>query len=778
MMVNIMYGPYAKSDPVETLFEHTQNVVNNVYDIKSQYDYRISHIINCEFRKYFWDALILSCKAHDLGKIQSSFQYRICKVINKHSEKNNSKLLLDHINILKVKTQNITEIPHNIISPAFLSIGVESFPSNIKRVIYQAIAYHHNRGNEYVKDNMWGEIQKTIDEDVAKNITQIGTMKSFFDYELEPNAFYRKKLIPRIMKKDNEFMFYVLLKGFLHRADHAASAGIPVEIQSKTYNSESVKKYMINKQIAIEKIWQIDEAKKCRDDSVILQAGTGSGKTEFALFWLNGKKGFYTLPIKTSVNSMYDRLIETYSMDLKKPEIGLLHSDSMFYLMDKKDDDNMVDPLQTANESRHLSMPLSVSTADQIFTAVLKYPGYEKIYATLACSKLIIDEIQAYNPEIIALILKGLVELHKLGCMFCIITATLPPLCTEYLRSKDIKIKELAPKFRDDPRHRIKMIEGHISSHEIIEIIKKRKKNTSKILIIVNTVKESIVIKKLLDENGIDSNLLHSRFTLKDRRKKEKAIKTNVKDIWITTQLVEASIDIDFDVLITEISTIDSQIQRWGRIWRRQDDRGKYKSELPNIYITKEPSDNGKIYDKEITELSIIEIEKKNSIISDKDEYQMVQYVFKTSNLEDTEYKRKFDQWIRIFDNLETPANSKKMAQKIFRDINDVSVIPTVVYEQNKIEINSALENLSFTGKENSTRRLYALKTIKENSVSIPYWYYDKNKNKLYDLDEKYKIERLDVDYSFDFGVQLGNNEIGYSNMNDGKKNSPVENKK
>lgn len=51
--------------------------------------------------------------------------------------------------------------------------------------------------------------------------------------------------------------------------------------------------------------------------------------------------------------------------------------------------------------------------------------------------------------------------------------------------------------------------------------------------------------------------------------------------IWITTQIVEASLDVDFDYLFTEMSTLDSLFQRFGRCFRSR----HYKKEEPNVYI-------------------------------------------------------------------------------------------------------------------------------------------------------------------------------------------------
>jgi len=56
-----------------------------------------------------------------------------------------------------------------------------------------------------------------------------------------------------------------------------------------------------------------------------------------------------------------------------------------------------------------------------------------------------------------------------------------------------------------------------------------------------------------------------------------------LKVILVATQVVEASVDADFDFMVTEISPIDSQIQRWGRVFRSRDD--EYTAKSPNIVI-------------------------------------------------------------------------------------------------------------------------------------------------------------------------------------------------
>ena len=110
------------------------------------------------------------------------------------------------------------------------------------------------------------------------------------------------------------------------------------------------------------------------------------------------------------------------------------------------------------SEARLFTAPLTITTVDQLFRFVFRYHGYEMIPATLMYSKVVIDEIQMYSPSIIACILYGLREIHKLGGKFLIMTATMPKIFIKILEEK-LKMKanvayELPEPFKGQQQNR------------------------------------------------------------------------------------------------------------------------------------------------------------------------------------------------------------------------------------------------------------------------------------------------------------------------------------
>lgn len=187
-------------------------------------------------------------------------------------------------------------------------------------------------------------------------------------------------------------------------------------------------------------------------------------------------------------------------------------------------------------------------------------------------SKIVIDEIQSYSPYIIAKLLCGLKLISIASGRFALITATLPPFITEEMHKLKIKFNEPQRFTIDDKlRHKISILETDDFDFEKILEDAKRKK----VLIICNTVKRACEIYSHICKKTEYVRLLHSNYILKHRRILETGIINFVNNadstgIWISTQIVEASLDIDFDVLYTDMSSADSLLQRMGRCYRKR----------------------------------------------------------------------------------------------------------------------------------------------------------------------------------------------------------------
>ncbi len=192
-------------------------------------------------------------------------------------------------------------------------------------------------------------------------------------------------------------------------------------------------------------------------------------------------------------------------------------------------------------------------------------------------SLIIFDEIHAYDAETFGLIKTLISHFHKYyNCKFCIMSATFPDILKKelnFLNADELIDKHtLEDEYKNRKRTHLEFKNEYINDNldEIIRLYSKNKK----ILIVVNTVSRAqetySKLKQLLFNKNYpleDLMLLHSRFTFKDRRLLEKKI-YNYPKIVVATQVIEVSLDIDYDVLFTEACYPDSLVQRAGRINR------------------------------------------------------------------------------------------------------------------------------------------------------------------------------------------------------------------
>lgn len=749
----------------QTIEEHTNKLIELFNKFKEVY--------GKYFEKHELELIKIACETHDLGKMNSRFQKKLYKSINKEKLFECDKDIEEFY-----KNIDIKEIPHGILSCSFLNIDEleDRFGTDYTEAVVSAVYNHHQRDFSDIKN-------KDIKEVVNKDLKKYADM---YDKNLQCDSFsIQMNVIKEGVDNDYEFWLkFIVIKGMLNKIDYAASVYV--------YNKEKrIYEFGINKddfemtadnscEKVITKFKQKKyELKDCqkfmkdnKDKNIIVVASTGIGKTEGALLWAGDSKTFYTLPIKVSINAIYERIkIQEY---YDKEKITILHSDAISEIM--KEDADFGDAMEKYDKSKKLSYPFTVCTIDQLFYFVFKSLGTEIFPATLKYSKIIIDEIQSYTPDIISFLIFGLKVVNDLGGKFCIMTATLPPIVKYFLEEtigkENIKIAE-KPFYKKDNeeniiiRHKIKYEEKDFEYNEILE-----KAKNNKVLIICNTVRRSqdvyIELKKENKQN-IEINLLHSRFIFKERKEKENKIqefastkeekRNNDAGIWISTQIVEASLDIDFDILYTDMCSADSLLQRMGRCYRNR----IYKENEPNIFICDTKVGVETVYDKDIFEFSVEHIQEyNNQIFTEEDKQDYINKVYDIEKLKNVDNKNSYYKTIKKnikdLEILPIGGIDKGTAEEQFRNIQNITVIPRIFYKElneknifqkyeeafgeDKIDIID--EIMDYTLSAPLYFEKYCIKEIKNKgleNIFISNSKYDKELGLIKELDEKLEFE-------------------------------------
>lgn len=720
---------WAKSKSNILLKDHTSEMTNQTKKLKS--------ILNLDINMY--RLLKLGVLMHDLGKVSPFFQIEVG-------------------NYNYFPKVPFPDIPHSLFSLFWINterlkeeLGLNDTDISI---LFSAITFHHWRDRfskimlglessirdaaNILFDNvrLRDELRRNLRRNLRKLLKKLSIREDIIDFnEVFVNSIrngnpilnlifppYLIYFLPYRAEKDVNFKRKnIYVSGFLMRVDHFTSyiqeedinENIEKEFVPYKDAKKSIKSHLKNKlgkELSDDEIWQISEIEKLYKNktrlNVVLVSPTGSGKTEFAYLWGSGRKIIFTLPLRSAVNSIFLRASRIFGEE----NVGLLHSDADIYISElsrrsysdlnvytsKMEGKPIEDSLRVLELSKQLSLPVLVSTGDQIFPSALKYPGYEKIYATLGYSNLIIDEVQAYDPRASAIIVKLIEDIVNLGGNFLLMTATLPKFVRKEIEER---IGENAFVYLDRyenlaniVKHNVKLRNVDIGEDSVLDEVISKAKENNRILVIANTVKKSQEIFEKLriklseyEDRNILLRLLHSRFTLEDRKNKERELiyeefKNPKEDegygkILVATQVVEASLDIDADYLYTEIAPIDALIQRMGRVLRRvkNDKQYLYEGE-PNVVVFFNISDDkgmesskGLVYSTELLDFTLLILLKRAGIIDEKYISELRNIYSINSQEPNTKKKRRSHSQARkdFFDPINQEINDKNLIFKL-----------------------------------------------------------------------------------------------------------------
>ena len=352
----------------------------------------------------------------------------------------------------------------------------------------------------------------------------------------------------------------------------------------------------------------------------LVVAPTGAGKTDFLLRRCS-RRVFYTLPYQASINAMFKRL----QAAIPDADIRLQHATSKIVVSGKMDEQILQNLTGSAAK---------VLTPHQLAGIIFGTPGFESTMLDLRDCDVILDEIHTYGDLSMAMVLEIVQALLRLHCRLHVGTATMPTILYDRILSLlggEAAVYEVhLPEQVLDTYNR-HLIYKEAADFPMNETLKAAFAEGEKVLVVFNTIKGAQEAFRNWQEQfpDVPSMLLHSRFRRKDRVDLEQKLQSEYNDqkkfrpcLVVSTQVVEVSLDISFDRMITEAAPIDALIQRFGRI-----NRIRKENPAPRPIHVIAPSGNTLPYKKAIVEASFDQL-PNGGILEEKTLQQRIDAVY------------------------------------------------------------------------------------------------------------------------------------------------------
>jgi len=576
--------------PGETLIQHTLAVV-----ARADHLHKLHPLL--QFPQLH-DCLKLAAWFHDNGKLARGFQKQLSSPRQRWG------------------------LRHEVLSLAFLD-WLDLAPEQMRWVAL-AIATHH-KDLSFILDRYraQNQLEAVLVEDVDERaVTQWYQWLGEQGVSLKPFSALKASSIRKRLDDldgwqqrfldygatDFELQEAVLLRGLLTQADHAAAAGVMLKGRAAIAHSliSEAERYPHQRDIL-----------HVVGVSAQLIAPTGAGKTDAAQIWArasNPPRFIYMLPYRVSMNAMHARLKDVV------PDIGLEHGRALSALYrDLLEGGSSSKDAELHARRRRALGRLHATTGFicspyQLLKTVYRFPGYEARLVDYLDACLIVDEIHAYDPERLALILGALAFVQRyFNTRILLMTATMPNAVRSAVSltlGELPQITAAAATYQAFQRHRVWTPPGDLLDHLQLPIEQARAGNA--VLIVCNTVRRARQAAEQINAQNIDTLLLHGRFNYRDRWQLEKkllayfgpdGVRPDYPLIVVATQVIEVSLDVDFDILYSDPAPLDALVQRFGRVNRR-----RRMPELAVVTVFDEPTgaeDRFSIYDPPLVQASV-----------------------------------------------------------------------------------------------------------------------------------------------------------------------------
>ncbi len=387
----------------------------------------------------------------------------------------------------------------------------------------------------------------------------------------------------------------------------------------------------------------------------LVEAPTGSGKTETALAyaWRLVAAGLadsiiFALPTQATANAMLQRLDKLADMMFDAPNMILAHGNSRFnesFSAIKQRGRNIQGTQEawsqccewlSQSRKRVFLGQIGVCTVDQVLVSVLPVRHRFVRGFGVARSVLIVDEVHAYDSYMNGLLHEVLRQQSQSGACAILLSATLPeeqkhallatygsgggePVPVSYpqvlwrnaVQTESFHLDDQPDQLPAATKVQLEALylPDLQPDNTLLERMVRAAEGGAQVCLICNLVDVAQrVFTQLSETAAVPVLLFHARFTLEDRKAKESRVldcfgpngDRATGRILIATQVVEQSLDLDFDWLITQLCPVDLLFQRLGRLHRHN--RGQrpagFEAPLATIILPAEADYgvHGKIY--------------------------------------------------------------------------------------------------------------------------------------------------------------------------------------
>lgn len=642
ILINISLSQvWAKTDPYQSILTHSilsgivaQVIVKKV--LVPGVQQRLLTMLSCTEDQFLdWVGYLISL--HDIGKVEGQFQYRWLPMKEKMDESGLKPTFIDAIPTRHEKTTC-----RCLKDRIWKDIGDRS---SVR--FYAGILEVHHQGKSGAEgdrqNRFWNQLQDKMEFQMRRRF--LHSDKVFLpSVEKKDRGSVGALLLGIVILSDwiasSDYFAQAELwfsqpdaqKKAEYLAEHFLDvSGLTVQDVSFGMDFHSAwpnipREGMRGLQNEVEKLFQETQE---RISVVLLEAPMGEGKTEAGIYaalqlarqW--GKCGFYVgLPTAATSNQMVGRIRALLEMHQLSESVRLLHS--MAWLADSQGDQPW--PKFETEEERYASgwlLPVrrgllgsyAVGTIDQAMMSVLlvKY-GVLRLLG-LAEKTLVIDELHSYDVYMSEILHRLLEWCKDLEIPVVLLSATLPPekkvqmlsaYTTDQIPSCYPSVTAITetgnvivrPVDRTEKRQTVSVTFCPIlhQAEKIAAQAMELGKDGGCICILLNTVRQAQEVFQAIKENGFDGELLlfHARFPVQQRDEieqrcirlfgKEKSERPK-KAILVATQVVEQSLDVDFDVMMTAIAPIDLLLQRLGREFRHEDTPRPTHFFAPHLYV-------------------------------------------------------------------------------------------------------------------------------------------------------------------------------------------------